>query len=140
LDVQAAKQFVATVNGNLQSRVPLEALLLGVRLTYVDVNAIFAQIIQRPAAFGFSNSTGAAFNSSTGIVQPNPNSYVFWDGFHPTTPAHQIAAQTVWARVNAPSTFLRLHGVLKRGSSRFGLDRIRLSSYHSLRGSLPGRF
>jgi thermolabile hemolysin len=105
-NVQSAKQFVATVNANLQARIPLEALLLGVRLTYVDVNAIFTQIVEQPAAFGFSNSSGAAFNSSTGIVQPNPNSYVFWDGFHPTTPVHQIAAETVWVRANAPPNFL----------------------------------
>jgi thermolabile hemolysin len=105
-NVQVAKQFVATVNANLQARIPLQALLLGVRLIYVDVNSIFIQIVEQPAAFGFSNSSGAAFNSSTGIVQPNPNSYVFWDGFHPTTPVHQIAAETVWVRANAPPNFL----------------------------------
>jgi phospholipase/lecithinase/hemolysin len=103
--VQAAKQFVTTVNTNLQARIPLEAFLLGVNLTHVDVNAIFTQIVERPAIFGFSNSTGAAFNTSTGVVQPNPNSYVFWDGFHPTTPVHYLAAQTVFFRLHAPRTF-----------------------------------
>jgi phospholipase/lecithinase/hemolysin len=104
--VQAAKQFVTTVNTNLQARIPLEAFLLGIKLTYVDVNAIFAQVVERPALFGFSNSTGAAFDTSTGVVQPNPNSYVFWDGFHPTTPVHYLAAQTVLFRLHAPRNFL----------------------------------
>jgi phospholipase/lecithinase/hemolysin len=104
--VQAAKQFVTTVNTNLQARIPLEAFLLGIKLTYVDVNAIFTQLVERPALFGFSNSTGAAFNTSTGVVQPNPNSYVFWDGFHPTTPVHYLAAQTVFFKLNAPRNFL----------------------------------
>jgi phospholipase/lecithinase/hemolysin len=103
--VQAAKQFVTTVNTNLQARIPLEAFLLGVKLTYVDVNAIFTQVVERPTLFGFANSTGAAFNTSTGVVQPNPNSYVFWDGFHPTTPAHYLAAQTVFSSLRAPRNF-----------------------------------
>jgi phospholipase/lecithinase/hemolysin len=104
--VQAAKQFVATVNANLQSRLPVEALLLGIQLTYIDVNATFTQVVERPAAFGFSNSTGAAFNPTTGVEQPNPNSYVFWDGLHPTTPAHYLAAQSVFLQVNSPSKLL----------------------------------
>jgi phospholipase/lecithinase/hemolysin len=104
--VQAAKQFVTSVNTNLQARIPLEAFLLGIKLTYVNVNALFTQVVERPAFFGFSNSTGAAFNTSTGMVQPNPNSYVFWDGFHPTTPAHYLAARTVLFRLRAPAHFL----------------------------------
>jgi phospholipase/lecithinase/hemolysin len=104
--VQAAKQFVTSVNTNLQARIPLEAFLLGIKLTYVNVNALFTQVVERPAFFGFSNSTGAAFNTSTGMVQPSPNSYVFWDGFHPTTPAHYLAAQTVLFRLRAPANFL----------------------------------
>lgn len=103
--VQAAKQFVTTVNTNLQARIPLEAFLLGIKLTYVDVNAVFTQVVERPMLFGFSNSSGAAFNTSTGVIQPNPNSYVFWDGFHPTTPAHYLAAQMVFSRFLAPRNF-----------------------------------
>jgi thermolabile hemolysin len=104
--VQAAKQFVTRVNTNLQTRIPLEAFLLGIKLTYVNVNAIFTQIVERPAFFGFTNSTGAAFNPSTGVEQPNPGLYVFWDGFHPTTRVHWIAAWTVLFRLRAPTNFL----------------------------------
>jgi thermolabile hemolysin len=108
--VQAAKQFVATVDANLQARIPVEASLIGIQLTYIDVNATFTQLVERPAAFGFSNSTGAAFNPNTGVEQPNPNSYVFWDGFHPTTPVHYLAAQAVFLQLNAPSRLLGLSG------------------------------
>jgi hypothetical protein len=33
---QAAKQFVTSANTNLRARIPLEAFLLGIKLTYVD--------------------------------------------------------------------------------------------------------
>ncbi|HZC34128.1 MAG TPA: SGNH/GDSL hydrolase family protein [Chthoniobacterales bacterium] len=105
---QAAKQFVTTVNTSLQSRILLQAFLLGIKLTYVDVNATFTQIVERPVLFGFSNSSGAAFNTRTGVVQPNPNSYVFWDGFHPTTPVHYICAQMLLSKLRAPANFLSL--------------------------------
>lgn len=96
---QAAKQFVTSVNTNLRARVPLEAFLLGIKLTYVDVNEIFTRIVERPVRFGFSNSTGAAFNPGMGVEQPNPDSYVFWDGFY-------LAAWSVFQRENAPANFL----------------------------------
>jgi phospholipase/lecithinase/hemolysin len=108
--VQAAKQFVATVNSNLQARIPLESLLLGIELTYVDVNAIFTQIVDRPTLFGFSNSSGSAFNPNTGVEQPDPDSYVFWDGFHPTTPVHYLAARTVLLRARASAKLLGYNG------------------------------
>jgi phospholipase/lecithinase/hemolysin len=110
--VQAAKQFVTSVNTNLQARIPLEAFLLGIKLTYVNVNALFTQVVERPAFFGFSNSTGAAFNTSTGMVQPNPNSYVFWDGFHPTTPAHYLAAPHGVVSAACSGAFSRLYWVV----------------------------
>jgi thermolabile hemolysin len=47
--VQAAKQFVATINVNLQARIPLEALIAGLRLTFVDINTIFTQIVEHHA-------------------------------------------------------------------------------------------
>ncbi len=108
--VQAAKQFVATVNSSLQARIPLESLLLGIELTYVDVNAIFTQIVDRPTLFGFSNSSASAFNPNTGVEQPDPDSYVFWDGFHPTTPVHYLAARTVLLRARASAKLLGYNG------------------------------
>jgi phospholipase/lecithinase/hemolysin len=98
---QAAKQFVTSVNTNLRARVPLEAFLLGIKLTYVDVNEIFTQIVERPVRFGFSNSTGAAFNPGMGVEQPNPDSYVFWDRVPPQSVAHEDARPPTKAQADS---------------------------------------
>jgi phospholipase/lecithinase/hemolysin len=92
--VQAAKQFVATVNSQLQTVVPYLASLYGVQIDLIDVNPLFTELVSDPRSFGFKNSTGEAYNPSTGEEAKRPNKYVFWDGFHPTTRVHKIAAET----------------------------------------------
>jgi thermolabile hemolysin len=99
--VQAAKQFVATANAMIRARVPVTALLLGLDFELVDINPLFTELVYTPSAFGFANSVGAAYNPNTGVVAPNPNSYVFWDGFHPTTLVHYLAAQMIYQNAAA---------------------------------------
>jgi phospholipase/lecithinase/hemolysin len=92
--VQAAKQFVMTVNTQLQWAIPYLASLNGVEIDLIDVNPLLNELVNDPRAFGFKNSTGEAYNPSTGKEVKHPNAYVFWDGFHPTTRVHKIAAET----------------------------------------------
>jgi phospholipase/lecithinase/hemolysin len=99
----AAKQDVYTANAALQAQIPYYALFLGVTVTLVDVNAPFTQLVNTRAltvsglgTVGFSNSSGSAFNPNTGAVVPNPNSYVFWDGFHPTTLVHYVTGWLIF--------------------------------------------
>ena len=93
-NVQADKQFVATVNSRLQTVIPYLASLYGVKIDLIDVNPLFNELVNDPRAFHFKNSTGEAYNPSTGKEVKHPNVYVFWDGFHPTTRVHKIAAET----------------------------------------------
>jgi phospholipase/lecithinase/hemolysin len=92
--VQAAKQFVTMVDTQLQTEIPLLALLNGVKIDLIDVNTLFTELVNDPGAYGLKNSTGEAYNPSTGKEVKHPNVYVFWDGFHPTTRVHKLAAET----------------------------------------------
>jgi phospholipase/lecithinase/hemolysin len=93
--VQAAKQFVTAVDSQLPAEVQFLASLYGVEIDLIDVNTLFTELVNDPGAYGFKNSTGEAYNSSTGKEVKHPNVYVFWDGFHPTTRVHKLAAETV---------------------------------------------
>jgi phospholipase/lecithinase/hemolysin len=116
-NVVAAKQFVATVNARLQPQIPFLARLLRIDLALVDINSTFTQLVNNPALFRFANSSSAAFDPETGIVQPNPNRYVFWDGFHPhDARASDCSSQDLSSR-RRPSSGLpgfRLGGVFGR--------------------------
>ena len=59
-----------------------------------DVNALFGQILQTPAAFGLSNATDRCTVANTygNAICSTPNRYLFWDGIHPTTTSHSIVA------------------------------------------------
>ena len=103
----ATKQFVATVDSNLQTLVPFLASLYGVKIDLIDVNMLFTELVNDPAAFGFKNSTGEAYNPNTGHEVAHPNQYVFWDGFHPTTRVHKLAAETFEADA-AAATVMQL--------------------------------
>jgi phospholipase/lecithinase/hemolysin len=70
-------------------------------LRLVDINPLFTQLVYTPSAFGFANSVAAAYNPNTGILSPYPNEFVFWDGFHPTTPVHYLAAQLIYQNATA---------------------------------------
>jgi phospholipase/lecithinase/hemolysin len=100
--VLAAKQFVITTNVLLAIQLPQFALLHEISISLVDINTILVPLVYSPGSFGFTNSTGAAYNTTTRVVVSDPNEYVFWDGFHPTTDVHYIGAQFIFR-----ATFLR---------------------------------
>jgi phospholipase/lecithinase/hemolysin len=59
-----------------------------VELAQLDVFALFDRIVAAPGKFELANVT----DSSQGIAV-DPDTYLFWDGLHPTTHGHNILAE-----------------------------------------------
>jgi phospholipase/lecithinase/hemolysin len=61
--------------------------------TYVNTFSLMHEVVGEPSDYGFTNVTDACFNGVT--VCSNPDQYLFWDGFHPTTHGHQVIAEAI---------------------------------------------
>ncbi|WP_296819533.1 SGNH/GDSL hydrolase family protein [Brevundimonas sp.] len=57
---------------------------------FMDVNRAFNVLLSAPGRFGFSNVTQSCLVGVT--VCSSPDSYVFWDGVHPTAAGHRLVA------------------------------------------------
>lgn len=102
-----------------------------INIISVDVNSLFKQAIANPAEYGFTNVTDSCLTASS--VCANPNEYLFWDEFHPTTATHKLVANVALSSLKSeavpePSTtlgflaFSTLGGVavLKRSRKKLG--------------------
>jgi outer membrane lipase/esterase len=103
--IQAAKQFVYTVNAGLLAAVPLTAWLQGITVDLVHINILFNELVYFPHAFHFTNTQDPAFNSNTGQVVPDPDDYLFWDDLHPTTKGHFFGAQLIYKTITSKHFF-----------------------------------
>jgi cholinesterase len=75
--------------------------------TYVDTFNLLHKIVNNPGTYGLTDVTDPCFNGTT--VCSNPNQYLFWDGFHPTTATDAIVAQDFdQAATPEPSSLLLL--------------------------------
>jgi len=83
------------------------------RVIPIDTFTLIREIVASPATYGFSNITGTACQpqitansltcNPTSYVTPDaPNSYLFADGVHPTSRAHQMLAQYTISVLEAP--------------------------------------
>lgn len=61
---------------------------------FLDVYSIFNDVIDKPATYGFTNTTGQCrslgFFGFTENSCANASQWVFWDAIHPTTAAHAV--------------------------------------------------
>ena len=58
----------------------------------VDVGTLFLEIAADPSSFGFTNITSPAHG-----IMGDPNTYLFWDGQHPTTAADALIADVAFS-------------------------------------------
>ncbi len=81
---------------------------------YFNTFAFMHQVVADPGAYGLTDVVDPCFDGVN--VCSNPDQYLFWDGFHPTTAADAILANAVQAAaLPEPSTLLLL------GSGAIGL-------------------
>ena len=94
---------LTTISNTLNAQ--LDLLLPG-NVIYVDSAKILEGIVANPALYNLTNVTAACSFSQT---CSNPDQYLFWDSFHPTTSADSIFAADFAAAVEAvpePSSVL----------------------------------
>lgn len=91
----AATQLSNQFNGALAQQIAqIRAASPGLSIFLIDFGALTNEIAAAPASFGFDNVTAPCFNS---LVMPpilcgTPNTYVYWDPFHPTAAAGAVLA------------------------------------------------
>ncbi len=100
----------------------------GLRVIPVDTFTLIREITANPSAYGFTNITGTACQpqitansltcNPTSLVSPDaPNTYLFADGVHPTSRAHQMLAEYAVSLLEAPRQIAMLphsEGVIGR--------------------------
>lgn len=59
-------------------------------IIYFDLYKVSDVLIANPGRFGLSNVTQSCFNGVT--VCSNPDSFLYWDGVHPTAAGHRLLA------------------------------------------------
>ena len=122
----AGFQSSGTMLANLYNQTMYSgAVATGANIIPLDTFSLLQQVAANPKAYGFTNMTQKACNTSSSLlcgssnlVVPDANeSYFFADGIHPSGRAHQMIADYASAIVTAPS----LIGVLPHIATTAGL-------------------
>jgi len=67
------------------------------KIMTLDANALYQEAVTNPAKFAFTNVTNACVAESKACS--DPEQFLFWDGIHPTTKAHQILAEQAYVAI-----------------------------------------
>ena len=86
---------------------------LGIEVTEVEMFDLIADVQTDPTRFGLINAVDSAtpFDATTGLATGlptvDPETYLFWDGTHPTAAGHRLIANHVFSvAVPEPSGLL----------------------------------
>ena len=100
---QIERSYNSLLNGYVGTVLP--AVLPGSKFIYLDANAVLESIVADPAANGFADVTDSCltFGVSTGAFCSKPKTFLFWDGFHPTTAGHEVLAKAALSAIGISS-------------------------------------
>lgn len=75
----------------------------GIDVRILDVYATLNTVVADPGTYGFLNATDACITPNLPPFKcAQPDTYVFWDGIHPTQALHAIVAQQAIVVISAP--------------------------------------
>ncbi len=86
-----------------------------VNIIPVDVNSVFNRVVANPQEFGFTQNPAipcvVGDIGDISSVCDNPNEFIFFDGFHPTSKSHRLVADVTLSAIKhetvpEPSTVL----------------------------------
>lgn len=69
---------------------------------YLDVFSSFNDLLDNPANYGMSNTTGQcrSVSGATEVSCANPDTWAFWDAIHPTRASHAVLAAAAFNALN----------------------------------------
>jgi outer membrane lipase/esterase len=96
-----AQGAVYTYGKGIRTSLASIAASTGANITLVDTTALLNTIILNAGKFGFTDTTHDVIDIlGAGGSVANPNSYIFWDGIHPTTAVHALFAAAMTEIMN----------------------------------------
>jgi len=104
-----AQAFTLNFNAALAIQLGgLDLLFPAADIMQFDTFSFLNDVITNPADYGLTNSQDACLPSLLVLPCADPENYVFWDVFHPTTQAHGIIASAFAVAVPEPGTIALL--------------------------------
>lgn len=101
--------FSVAFNTALETQLTaLDALFPAVDIMRFDTFALFNDVVANPSSYGFTDVFGACLPTLVDPPCADPDGYVSWDGFHPTTRAASVIASAMANSIPAPATLALL--------------------------------
>ena len=101
--VAGAAQLAAVFNYYLDQSLTALAAMPGTQFFRVDINTLLNGVVADPVQNGFEDVKNPCltFGVTADAFCHDPDGYLFWDGFHPTTAGHSFVARAALQAIGA---------------------------------------